>query len=503
MRLAYRVAQVRAAEERLMAEVAPGALMARAAAGLAQICRIWLAERRGAVAGAGVVVLAGSGNNGGDAIYAAAALARRGARVVVVALGSQVHAEAVVALRRAGGRVVGPQGAEPLVAEADLVLDGIVGIGGTGALRGPAVALSAAARGRVIAVDIPSGVDPDTGAVADPQACITAEVTVTFGVLKPGLLLTPGRTHAGLVQLVDIGLTDVVDSPACEVMDLVSAAEFVPAPAASDDKYTRGVVGVVAGSSDYPGAGILCSGAARFGGVGMVRYAGGAPGPVVTRWPEVVPAYAGPAKAGRVQAWVVGPGAGTDTEADARLREVLACDVPVLIDADAITLVAGDEGLRTAVQHRQSPTLFTPHAGEFARLGGDLAHPGGPLAAVAALAADLRSTVLLKGSTTVVAAPDGAATLSTSGPPDLATAGSGDVLSGLAGSMLAAGHSGAADPSGAEPSDAGWVRRTAAAAAYLHGVAGRIASAGQRPIVSEDVLACVPEAIVAARTAQW
>jgi len=280
------------------------------------------------------------------------------------------------------------------------------------------------------------------------------------------------------------------------VMDLHSTAPFVPAPTASDDKYTRGVVGVVAGSSEYPGAGILCSGAARFGGVGMVRYAGGAAAPVVTRWPEVVPAYDGPAKAGRTQAWVVGPGAGTDAEATERLREVLDGDVPVLVDADAITLVAADGGLRQAVQNRSAPTLFTPHAGEFIRLGGDLSNPGGPLAAVAALAAELRATVLLKGATTVVVGPDGGATLSTSGPPDLATAGSGDVLSGLAGSMLAAGQ--ARSASAHEP---GWVRRTAAAAAYLHGVAGRIAAAGQRPIVSEDVLGAVPEAIAAARVA--
>ena len=495
---AYRVAQVRAGEDRLMAEVPDGALMARAATGLAQVCRVWLEDVRGAVAGARVVVLAGSGNNGGDAIYAGAWLARRGAAVTVVALADRVHEQAAAALRRDGGRVIPADSTDPdaaaVVAHADLVLDGIVGIGGSGALRGPAVALSRAGRGRIIAVDIPSGVDPDTGAVADPEACVTAEVTVTFGVLKPGLLLPPGRAHAGIVQLVDIGLEPVMTPPpAFEVMDLATAGAFVPQPGATDDKYTRGVVGVVAGSSMYPGAGILCTGSARLGGAGMVRYAGAAVEPVVTRWPEVVPAYDGPAAARKVQAWVVGPGAGTDDAARGRLTEALDSEVPVLIDADGITLVADNEQLQAKVVQRTAPTLFTPHEGEFARLGGDLHHEGGRVAAVAELARRLRSTVLLKGATTVVVDPEGGAVVSTSGPPALATAGSGDVLSGLAGSMLAAYRGDRTDPA--------WLARTAAAAAYLHGVAGRLAAEGGRPVVSEDVLSRLPAAIGRARKA--
>jgi len=498
MKGAYRVAQVRAGEDRLMAQLPDGVLMARAATCLAQVCRVWLEDTCGAVAGARVVVLAGSGNNGGDAIYAGAWLARRGAAVTVVMLADQVHAGAAEALRRSGGRTISAlgdeSGAEAAVARADLVVDGIVGIGGSGALRGPAVALSRAARGGVIAVDIPSGVDPNTGAVADPDACVSAEVTVTFGVLKPGLLLPPGRAHAGIVQLVDIGLEPVMaETPEFEVMDLATAGGYVPQPGATDDKYTRGVVGVVAGSSMYPGAGILCTGSARFGGAGMVRYAGAAVEPVVTRWPEVVPAYDGPVAAGKVQAWVVGPGAGTDDAAHQRLKEALASDVPVLVDADAITLVAHDQQLQLLVSQRAAPTLFTPHEGEFARLGGDLSNAAGRVAAVGALAKRLDATVLLKGATTVVVSPDGGAVVSTSGPPDLATAGSGDVLSGLAGSMLSAYRGDRADPH--------WVARTAAAAAYLHGVAGRLAAEGGRPVVSEDVLAAVPDAIARARRA--
>ncbi len=499
--VAYDVAQIRAAEAAAMALVPEGALMARAARGLAAASRQWLAARGRPLAGARVAALAGSGNNGGDALFAAAELAARGARVDVLALSAKLHPGGAEAVRRAGGRVVAAAtalpgadaaGAAQIAADADLVLDGIVGIGGSGPLRPDAARLARAAAGRVIAVDLPSGIDPDTGVVADPNACVQAELTVTFGALKAGLVLPDGCWRAGTVKLVDIGLGPLLkpDDAAVEVMTLAGAAGFVVPPTREDDKYTRGVAGVVAGSEQYPGAGILCTGAARFGGVGMVRYAGGAPDPVITRWPEVVPAREGPAKAGQAEAWIVGPGAGTDDAARARLVEVLAMPAPILIDADAITLIAQDAQLRSAVTARRAATLFTPHAGEFARLGGQLDHSGGRAEAVRRLATDLRSVVLLKGAVTIVAAPDGPASVSASGPADLATAGSGDVLAGLVGSMMAA-QRGRADPA--------HVRRTAAAGAYLHGVAGRIAATGGRPIVSEDVLAAVPAAVASAR----
>ena len=497
MRGAYLVADVRAAEAVALAQVPEGALMARAAFGLAVTCGKWLAGRGLRPRDAAVVVLAGSGNNGGDALFAAAQLAQRGASVTVVALSSALHTGGATAVRVAGGRVIAAaddlDSALAATSAADLVLDGIVGIGGSGPLRPTAAALAQAGHGRIVAVDLPSGIDPDTGEVADPKACVTAELTVTFGVLKAGLCVPPGRWHAGYVHLIDIGLgAGLPDTPALHVMDLATAGAHVPRPGAADDKYTRGVVGVVAGSQAYPGAGILCTGAARFGGVGMVRYAGGAPDVVVPRWPDVVPSHTGPAFAGRVQAWVVGPGAGTDAAAKERLVEAINVPVPLLIDADGITLVAENPDLRAAVVARSAPTLLTPHAGEFARLGGDLDAPGGRVAAVVRLATELDSVILLKGAATVVAAASGPAVVSAAGPPELATAGSGDVLSGLAGSMLAAQRG--------EPS-ADVVRDVAAAAAYLHGTAGRLAAAGGRPIVSDDVLAAVPEAVAVSRTA--
>lgn len=502
---AYRVADVRAAESVVMAQVPDGALMARAARGLSIACVRWLEGRGLRVPGARVVVLAGSGNNGGDALYAAADLGRRGAKVDVVALSDSIHPGGAAAVLAVGGRVTSAadevDAAVALVAGADLVLDGIVGIGGTGALRAPADRLAAAGAGRIVAVDLPSGIDPDTGEVVDAGACVQADLTVTFGVLKPGLVLPDGCWQTGLVHLVDIGLEPAIEAngaePAVVSTTAAEAAALVPMPGRTDDKYTRGVVGVVAGSVPYPGAGILCTGSARFGGVGMVRYAGGAPDPVVTRWPEIVLAHSGPKDAGRVQAWIVGPGGGVDDAARARLAEAIDIDVPLLIDADAITLVAEHDDLRAAVRARSAPTLFTPHAGEFARLGGDLSAPGGRLAAVRRLAADLGSVVLLKGAATVVAAADGVSAVSASGPPDLATAGSGDVLSGLVGSLLAS-RQGRAEADGSALTDADVVR-IAATGAYLHGLAGRLAGAAGRPVVSEDVLNAVPEAIALVR----
>ena len=503
MKQAFTVPAVRAAEAAAMAAAPDGALMDRAAATLAVVSARWLQARRGAVSGSTVAVLAGSGNNGGDALFAAARLAARGAKVTVCALADTLHPLGAAAVRRAGGRIVAladldqdatvPAATLELVATAELVLDGIVGIGGRGPLRPVAAALAKAARGRVIAVDLPSGVDPDTGEVADPDACVAAEATVTFGVLKTGLLLPPASRFAGLVSLIDIGLQSYLTEAADAMqMDLATAGAAVPIPTATDDKYTRGVVGVVAGSDQYPGAGILCSGSARFGGVGMVRYAGGARTAVVTRWPEVVPSSELPSAAGQVQAWVIGPGAGVDQGARDRLADAVALEVPIVVDADAITLIAESRDLRAALAARKAPTLLTPHEGEFARLGGDLSKPGGRLAAVRRLAAELSSVILLKGAVTVVAAGSGTAMVSASGPPDLATAGSGDVLAGLVGSMVAANA----------VADDAELTRVAAAAAYLHGVAGRLAAADGRPIVSEDVLTSVPAAIALARSGQ-
>ena len=489
MRTAYSVETVRAAERELMARLPEGALMQRAAAGLAAAC----ADLLGRVYGRRVVLLVGSGDNGGDALYAGARLARRGAGVTAVLLAPErAHAGGLAALRRAGGRAVGTDGravegdrgaagplgaagVEDLIARADLLLDGIVGIGGKGGLRPEAARLAEVAeraRGAVVAVDLPSGVEADTGEVRG--AAVRADLTVTFGTHKPGLLVDPAREYAGSVRLVDIGLSAVLPAEAeLEALQHADVRRLLPVPSGESDKYRRGVVGIAAGSARYPGAAVLAVSGALRGGAGAVRYVGPAGDAVLARFPETLVSDQGPKQAGRVQAWVVGPGAGDDASA---VGEVLASDVPVLIDADGLRLAD-----REAVRARTAPTLMTPHAGEAAALLGVPREEveAARLASARELAARYDATVLLKGSTTLVAdAVGGAVRVNPTGTPWLATAGSGDVLSGLAGSLLA---------SGLTALDAG------STAAYLHGLAGRFAAHGA-PVGAHDVAEALPEA---------
>ncbi|MFJ7771779.1 NAD(P)H-hydrate dehydratase [Streptomyces sp. NPDC097107] len=475
MRTAYSVEMVRTAERELMARLPEGALMQRAAAGLAAACAGVLRRVAGRVYGSRVVLLAGSGDNGGDALYAGARLAGRGAGVTAVLLTPErAHGGGLAALRRAGGRVAESGSAGELIARADLVVDGIVGIGGRGGLREEAVPLAdAAARSRaaVVAVDLPSGVDADTGQV--PGAAVRADLTVTFGAHKAGLLVDPGREYAGSVRLVDIGLRLPDDAAGLEALQHADVARLLPVPGAESDKYRRGVVGIAAGSVRYPGAAVLAVAGALRGGAGAVRYVGPAGDAVIARYPETLVSDQGPKRAGRVQAWVVGPGAGDDA---GTVAQVLAAEVPVLIDADGLRLA--DAG---AVRGRTAPTLMTPHAGEAAALLGVGREEveGARLASARELAGRYGATVLLKGSTTVVAGAEGGPVrVNATGTSWLATAGSGDVLSGLAGSLLAAGLS---------------ARDAGSAGAYLHGLAGRFAADGA-PTGAHDVAGAIPGA---------
>jgi hydroxyethylthiazole kinase-like uncharacterized protein yjeF len=470
MRTAYSVETVRAAERELMARLAEGALMQRAAAGLAAAC----ADLLGRVYAGRVVLLVGSGDNGGDALYAGARLARRGAGVTAVLLAPErTHGAGLAALRRAGGTVAGSGAAEELILRADLVVDGIVGIGGKGGLRSEAVPLAeyaADSRAAVVAVDLPSGIEADTGEVRG--TAVRADLTVTFGTHKPGLLIDPGREYAGSVRLVDIGL-ELPEEAELEALQHVDVAARLPVPGAESDKYRRGVLGIAAGSARYPGAAVLAVSGALRGGAGAVRYVGPAADAVISRFPETLVSDQGPARAGRVQAWVVGPGVGDDASA---VAQVLGADVPVLVDADGLRLAD-----RSAVRARTAPPRMTPHAGEAAALLGVSRESveAARLASARELALRYGATVLLKGSTTLVADPAGGAVrVNPTGTAWLATAGSGDVLSGLAGSLLAAGLSAL---------DAGSV------GAYLHGLAGRLAADGA-PLGAHDVAAAIPEA---------
>jgi ADP-dependent NAD(P)H-hydrate dehydratase / NAD(P)H-hydrate epimerase len=448
----YSADAIRQAEAPLLAALPDGALMRRAAYGLAGAIIGELTARTGGVAGRRVCAVVGSGDNGGDALWAATFLRRRGASADAILLKPEhTHQKGLAAFRKAGGRVV-----EKVYAGTDLVIDGVVGISGSGPLRPNAAEVFEAVHAKaipVVAVDIPSGIDVATGAITGPA--VHAALTVTFGGLKPVHALA----DCGRVHLVDIGLdlpeTDVVGFEAADV-----AARW-PVPGPHDDKYTQGVKGVMAGSSTYPGAAVLCTGAAVAATSGMVRYAGSAHSEVLAHWPEVI-ASPTPASAGRVQAWIVGPGLGTDETGAAALWFALGTDLPVLIDADALTILAAHPDM---VSGRRAPTLLTPHAGEFARLAG--APPGDDrIGATRKLADALGVTVLLKGNVTVIAEPAGRVYLNPAGQSWAATAGSGDVLSGMIGALLAAGLPAA---------------EAAAAGAFVHARAAALSAADPGP----------------------
>jgi hydroxyethylthiazole kinase-like uncharacterized protein yjeF len=449
MRSAHTVEQVREAERELMATLPEGALMQRAATGLAHA----VLELLGHAYGARVLLLVGSGDNGGDALYAGALLARRGVQVRALLLSPSAHADGLTALRAAGGRVVTSVRQRPHV-----VVDGIVGIGGRGGLREDAAALvESLGDVPLVAVDVPSGVDSDTGRVEGPH--VRAAVTVTFGTHKIAHLVDPAAMACGAVHLVDIGLD--LPAPVLTAMQEADVRALLPRPAPDAHKYTRGVVGVRAGSEQYPGAGVLCVSGAGSGLVGMVRYVGGAADLVREKHPEVV------VGTGRVQAWVIGSGGGADAEQ--ALADSLADGVPVVVDADGLSHVTGPLGV---------PALLTPHAGELSRmLGVSRAEIEADQLHFARLAArEYAAVVLLKGRHTLVAEPGGRVHATTVGPSWLATAGAGDVLAGICGALLAAGL---------HPFDAG------AVGSWLHGAAASAAGDGG-PITAPDVALALP-----------
>jgi hydroxyethylthiazole kinase-like uncharacterized protein yjeF len=313
----------------------------------------------------------------------------------------------------------------------------------------------------IVSVDTPSGVDVDTGELAGPH--VVADLTVTFGTHKVAHLVDPAAAASGAVTLVDIGLE--LPPAAVEALQPVDVARLLPRPQPESQKYLRGVVGIRAGSTDYPGAALLSVSGASTGLCGMVRYVG--PDPVADRVRMAHPEVVG---AGRVQAWVVGSGGGP--RAGAELDAASADGVPLVVDADALQHVKGPLGV---------PAVLTPHAGELAAMLSVEretieAHP---LRHARSAAATYGAVLLLKGRHTLVATPDGDVRVTTTGVPWLATAGAGDVLGGLIGALLAAGL---------EPFDA------ASVGSWLHGAAATLASRGG-PIVATDVARSIPEAV--------
>lgn len=416
-----------------MAQLPAGTLMDRAAAAIASEC-FDVFRQHGGIVGRQVLLLVGSGDNGGDALFAGVRLLKRGVAVSALPLGSRMHADGAAAFARAGGRVIDTVAALELFDRLDLVIDGIVGLGSARGLEGDAALIARALADAdifTLAIDVPSGVHTDTAAV--PGTAIAADLTITFGALRPAHVVVPAALHCGEVYVADIGVnmtgTNVVAT---------SEEPFFDPPAADADKYARGVVGVVTGSLQYPGAALLSVASALHSGCGMVRYFGAVHDAVVQAYPEVVPSdSAGIASAHRVQAWVVGCGLGTDSKQ--ALLDVLATNAPVVVDADALTILSMHADARTALA-RDALTILTPHAGEAARLaaayGLQLDLDGDRIGAAKAIALATRSIVLLKGPSTLVTDGDHYLVTPLLGA-QLATAGSGDVLAGLLAGALA------------------------------------------------------------------
>ena len=418
------------------------------------------------------LVVCGPGNNGGDGAVAARLLAQRGWPVAIARYAREGGAGCANPhpgpLSEGEGVIVVPF-AVGEAARAELVIDAVFGAGMRGILPEEVAAVLHAAR-RVLAVDVPSGVDGGTGQRLGRVRA--ADLTVTFARLKPGHLLLPGRALCGDTVLADIGLPEAAfAATGCRTWRNRPGLWRLHALTASDHKYTRGHVTVLGGAA-MTGAARLAASAARRGGAGMVTiaaagsanvYRGGEPGLIVSDAP--IGTLLDDA---RRKVWVCGPGLGPAVARES-LKLLLAAGRTVVADADALAapeLLAGC-------------AVVTPHEGEFARLFGPVG--ADKLAATRAAAVRLGSVVLLKGADTVIAAPDGRAAINDSAPPALATAGAGDVLAGLIGALLGQGM---------PPWDA------ACAGAWLHGRAGTLASSGAGPgLVAEDLPKFLPQAI--------
>jgi hydroxyethylthiazole kinase-like uncharacterized protein yjeF len=339
------------------------------------------------------------------------------------------------------------------------VIDAVLGTGAQGRLSLPEVPEDLP----VVACDLPSGVDADTGAA--PSGVLPADLTVTFGALKTGLCVGAGRLLAGRVEVVDIGLEAVLGQPDLRIVSGSDVDALTPRPTGKLHKYSRGVLGLIAGSDRYPGAAVLAATAAVNTSVGMLRtLAPERPAALMaSAVPEAVPAE-GPDV--RVDAWAMGPGIAEDADQLAAVEQVLDSHQRAVVDASALRALQPAQGYTGLV--------LTPHAGELE----DLLGRAGVRVTAADIEADpvrwarwaavgYSSVVLLKGHSTICVAPDGYTVVSLNGPAQLATAGSGDVLTGMLGAMLAT--------SGAVGDSTHGLVELAAAAAYRHGEAARVA----------------------------
>lgn len=514
MQETFSVEQVRQADRQLLAAGEP--LMERAAYAVATSVLRTLKRARFRRPGSTVLTLVGSGNNGGDALYASAYLARRGLQVNAVIV-SGVHQVGLRAAINAGVRVIESPTEEvfrKLARGCRIWIDGMLGIGARGEIRQPfanwirilsAERDASSATQKIFAVDIPSGIVADSGQLLGDV--LPADVTITMGCLKPGLLLPPAAQLCGEIEVADLGYQRVL-LPAKPTSTEKSAAFQVPKiyrlsqadltdliypPLAQDHKYSRGVLSVNTGSAQYPGAGVLSVGAALRTGLGMLRYMGGAADQVRAADPEVV------SLAGKSDAWLIGSGVTDLNSARSSYRMAAAQQALVILDAGAIELLANERV--------STPTIITPHAGELAKLmqnWSDFASLDTPTinrnpARYALLAAEKTGAiVVLKGSITLIATPENQ--LFAQGPATswLATAGSGDVLGGIIAALAANWKAAVCHDKVSESLTLGnsfQLAKIAAGGVLIHALAGASAAFGQEkscssghPITASDTI---------------
>ncbi len=413
-----------------------------------------VADEAAAMGGRRVLVVAGPGNNGGDGFVAARLLREAGRDVRVALLGNpdRLKGDAARACGDWAGdvEIIDPEAAPGLDVDADLVIDALFGAGLSRGLTGPVGQLVETINGgssRVLAVDLPSGIDGATGLASG--SAIEADATVTFFRLKPGHLLYPGRRHCGRTVLAQIGI-DAAVLPRLDVRCFLNGPalwrEGYPRVAEDAHKYARGHTLVVSGPWHRTGAARLAAQAALRIGSGLVTVAADDEAArvhaahltaVMIRRCEGAAGIGETLADARFTSVAIGPAAGLEPATRDKVMACLRSEAAVVLDADALSVFADrpDELFR-AVGERTAPVVMTPHGGEFARLFGDI-RGGGKVAIARAAAGRSGAVIVLKGADTVIAAPDGKAAISANAPPWLATAGSGDVLSGIVAGLLA------------------------------------------------------------------
>lgn len=489
MKPLYSVAQIRAIEQSVAATLEAGTLMQRAGQAAANVALALIAGQ----ANRSVLLLAGPGNNGGDALEAAANLAHASAGVDVsvihLAGAGPVSAEAAHALARTREGQVRFLDALP-DGVPGLVVDGLFGIGLARPLEGAARELVETLNARgwpVLALDVPSGLDADTGAVVGPHGvALHAMRTLTFIGDKPGLHTFEGRDHAGEVQVDPLSIDAERFPPsAAELNEPALFAGQLRPRANNTHKGSFGDVAIVGGAHGMAGAAMLAARGALFTGAGRVLVAALDPGPAFDSvQPEIMfrDGAAYPVGEGTL---VVGPGMGGSAHAMELLAKALAGDAALLLDADALNLISSSVDLQQRLTARTAPKVLTPHPLEAARLlavtSAEVQHDR--LAAARAIAARFNAVVVLKGSGSVIADPAGAVVVNTTGNPGLATAGTGDVLAGICGSLLAQGW-----PAREAALGAVWIHGAAADRLVRQGVGPIGMCAGELPAAARAVL---------------